>query len=465
MESELPIVVGIIGAATILAAALLGYLSERSALGASMLAGFAAVAGGLCTLATVLSGWVGLLVAILLVTLLAYQRGKKMGKERGAGFAVGLWLGYCGSCAFGYWAAGWLGLLTITLPAWLTFWGALFGISRCLLPLKDSSQWTKAFRSLVTFSLGTNYPYHVLEERELAERVAGNPFSMFFAGPGIVLTGPAHAPVIWTGLQFKRVGEPGLNFTERFEAVYQTVDLRTQLRAFPVEAITKDGIRVRILSFFPFRLHAKGQEPRLGTSFPLDEESIFRAVREQPVEEGQKLSWDDLVSITATRILRKIISEYRFDELCEPFDPTKDPRLEIRAKLVDEVRAKVQPHGIEIIGGGIGNILPSEPSLVEQRVNAWRAEWERKISVIIGEAQANAIWEIERAHVEAQTDLIAAIRQVVEQRPGINPDVLANMAALRFIEALEEMACSPNVRKAVPDDTSMTLDYVRRMLK
>jgi hypothetical protein len=38
------------------------------------------------------------------------------------------------------------------------------------------------------------------------------------------------------------------------------------------------------------------------------------------------------------------------------------------------------------------------------------------------------------------------------------------MAALRFIEALEEMACRPEVQDAAADKTSDTIQYLRRAL-
>jgi regulator of protease activity HflC (stomatin/prohibitin superfamily) len=465
MEAEPRIVVAIIAAITSVTAALLGYISERSSFGVLMLGVFSAVAGVLCLAGVWLGGWIGLLIAVLLVTLLAYRIGKTFGKKRGSIFVPALWLGFCLSCMAGYLAAGWPGLVLITLPSLLVFWGCLFAISQNLLPTSGSGQRMKAFRSLLSYSLGTNYPYHVLEGRKLVERVKGNPYGQFFGGPGIVLTGPAHAPVIWDGLKFKRIGNPGLSFTGRFETVYQCIDLRPQLRSFYIEAITKDGIRIRVLTFLPFKLHASGKEPALDEPFPSHKESIYRAIRQQPVENGEKREWDEVVPIVATRILRKIIGEYRFDELCEPLDPNKDPRMEIRARLVDQVRQELKPCGIEIIGGGISNLLPVDHSVVEERTRAWQADWKRKILITEGKGRANAIWEIERAHVQAQADLLAAIRQVVQHRPGINPDVLSNMAALRFVEALEEMACSPQVRQALPDETPETLQYLRQAFK
>jgi regulator of protease activity HflC (stomatin/prohibitin superfamily) len=464
VESELATIVGVIALATTVIAALLGYISERAPRGVAMLGAYAAVAGGMCFAGALFGKWIGLLAAILLVTLLANRIGRRFGRERGAVFVPALWLGYCASCAIGAWAGDWLGLLVITLPSLIVFWGGLFAVSHFLLPLTDSSQWGTAFRSLATFALGTNYPYFVLEERELAPRVPGYPDGQFFAGPGIVLTDPAHAPIIWSGLDFKRIGNPGLTFTGRFETIFQTVDVRPQLRSFHVEAITKDGIRIRVLTFIPFKLNAKGQEPALGKSFPLDEGSIYTAIQRQPVEQEKRRSWDELVPIVATRLLRKIIGQYRFDELCEPFDPVKDPRVAIREELLKQVRSEFRDSGIEIIGGGISNLVPVDSSVLDACTEAWRAEWQRKILNTLGEGEANAIWELERVHVQAWADLIAAARHIVEHRPGIDPQVLTNMAALRFLEALEEMACSPGIREAAPNDTAETIEYLRRSM-
>jgi regulator of protease activity HflC (stomatin/prohibitin superfamily) len=480
VEPNLVDAVRIIAIAAPIVALLLGYLSEKSFFPAIVVGGATAVACLLCILGAELGAklggehwaWAGLLVAILLVTFLAQRLGKGLGKERGAIFVPGLWLGFCGSCAFGYWVAGGLGLLTITAPSILIFWAGMAAISRHLLPLRERGQWVKAFRSLFSFSLGTNYPYQVLEDRELATRVPGNPYGQFFAGPGIVLTGPAHAPIIWEGLQFKRIGEPGLNFTARYETLYQTVDLRPQLRSFYVEAITKDGIRIRVLTFIPFKLHAKGQEPQLKSSFPLDKDSVYRAMWAQPVEKGNKIPWDELPRVMAERLLRKIIGTYQYDELCVPRDPDDDqpipkkpdPRIAIRKDLLEQLQKELEPYGIEVIGGGISNLMPMDSSVIDKRIEAWRAEWERKIKVILGKGKAAATLIVELAYARAQAELIQMLSNAVRERPGIDSDLMTKVAALRFIEALEEMASTPQVQHSLPDGAVETISYVRQAL-
>ena len=465
MGSDLESAISILAIVTPCVALVVGYLSERELLATGMLFVATAIACLLCLIGVVLGSWIGLVLAILMDTYLAYRAGKMFGRERGSVFVPGLWLGFCASCAIGYWAGGTLGFLTITLPSLVILWGGLFLIAPHLLPLRDHDERIKAFRSLVTFNLGTNFPYYTLEDREIKECVKGNPYGRVFAGPGIVLTDPAHAPIIWEGLRFKDVGQPGLTFTKRFETIYQTADLRPQLRSFPVDAITKDGIRIKVLTFIPFRLNWDGQEPRLQGSFPFDKKHVLKTMWAQPVESGQKRSWDEIVIITASRILRQIIGQYRCDEMCECSDPGKEPRVAIREELKTRLKKELQDYEIELLGGGISNLEPEQASIVDQRIKAWQAEWESKIQAMAGEAKANAIWEVERAHAQAQAALIAAIHNVVQERPGLDPELLTKVAAMRFIEAIEDMACTPQVQEALPQGAAETMDYMRKVLR
>jgi hypothetical protein len=470
MEPSLQQVVGLIAAVTSTAAFLLGFLfeigqkAERQALGTIALGLLTSIACGLCFLGVVLAGTWGLLFAIALVTLLARFVGKSLGKKRKPVMFPALWLGFCASCALGYRWGGAIGLLTITLPCQFLFWGALFWISRSLLPLDNNRRWGTAFRCLITFGLGTNYPYHVLDNHELLERVPGNPYGQFFAGPGIVLTGAAQAPIIWEGPTFKKVAKPGLTFTERFETVYQPVDLRPQLRTSEIDAVTRDGIRVEVKVHVVARLDPKGHEPKLGESFPVDAESVYGAVWRRPVEDGQIRPWEELVSIGAEQLVRRLISQRRIDELCEVRSPARDPRSRVRQQLLSELRAMLAAHGIEICEAWFESLRPEDKGVIEQRLEAWKAEWERDILVADGKAQAAELMEMERARIEAQTDLIDGIRQAVERKPGADPDALAHLAALRFIDALEDMSYKPGVREAAPEGMAETIDHLRNSM-
>lgn len=464
MEPNLVTTVGVIAAFTTAAAFALGLLLERSALGMMAVGLLTATACGLCFLGVYLGESVGLAVAIALVSLLSVGFGAALGKGRGAIFFPVLWLAFCASCGIGVWARGISGLLTITLPSLLIFWAATFVVSRYLLPLGHSALWGRSFRCLLGYCLGTNRPFHVSDGLDLELRVPGNPFGLFFAGPGLAITGPAQAPVIWTGLRFVRIAEPGLTFTERLETIYQTLDLRPQLRSFNVEGITRDGIRVRVRVHIAIKLAAEHEKPKIGTGFPFDRDSVYEAIWRQPVEDGKRRPWDEWVKIAATRQLRRILGRYRIDQLTETLNLAEKPRKTVQSDLLRRLRNQMGDCGIEIIDTWFENVKPVDRSVITERTEAWKAEWGRRILITEGKAQATALVEIEEARIRAQADLISAIGRVVEHEDSVDPEALANLAALKFIEALDEAVGNPRVREAVPQSTFETLDRVRRLV-
>lgn len=470
----------------ILGAALLGLFLQRGC-GLILLAGAAALAAGLCILGTRLAGWPGLLVAIGVVAWLGARVGHKLGQRKGARLISGLWLGLCLSGAVGYWIAGSTGALLIAPAISLLFWGALYLFSGFLLPLRDSSQRDEAFHSLLTFSLGTNYPYYVMNDRELEKRVDGSPYKSFFCGPGIVITDCDHLAVITDGSNIKVPDEPGLTFTGRFEVIQRVMDLRPQLKAFPVEARTLDGIPLRVLTFCPFHIHWGGQKPTPGKPFPFQKRAIFQAVTAEPVEQGQKRGWEDLVVIHGTRIMQDIISRYKFDDLClalgpcingpaddlvllyqsdeepAPADPRHDPRLQIRSELVTRLRKAMKPFGIEVLGGGISNLLPTDNELIQQRIANWRTKWQNRIMAMQAEGDAQRAHLIGQAQARVEQELLIAISKMLADTLAEGEDMSDELLAAAVVASLEGMANKPGIK--LEQDTRAKLTYLRSIGK
>ena len=479
--------------ATIALATLLGFLGTKG-LGAFMLGLGSSIASLLCLVSFMLSGWAGLLAGVLLTALVGYFVGRMFGKRRGSFFVAFLWLSFCAACTIGYWAAGWMGWLTITLPSVALFWYSLWRFSGRLLPIERQSWWLlrdlerqlfaprpfdddiqrerhhryRAFRSLLTFTAGTNYPYYVAEDGKLEKRVDGNPFGMLFAGPGIVITEPHQAAVITNGMEVKDITAPGLAFTGLFDRVDQIVDLRTQLKAFDVEALTQDGIRIRVLTFVFFKIRA----PQLPLGrFWADRESvdaILAAVRSQPVEEAKRRDWDDLVPMVAERILQDIISHHRFDELCARDQPLGEEvereaiKREFTAQLTDAMAQRCE--GIQILGAGIANLEPVESGVMQQCIENWRTEWTRKMMARVGEGATEAMRRISQARAQGQAEVIRILSREAEHMDGVDRDILADVLVLRLLEALESMARRPSVQQLLPPEATETMKYLRRAI-
>jgi hypothetical protein len=388
-----------------------------------------------------------------------------------------LWLGFCFAGWIGHLAGKWVGLLTITLPAVVIFWGALYYFAHFILPLDKDQQVSTAFRCLLTFSAGTNYPYYAMEGRRKVERVPGNQFSDLFAGPGIFLTGPDYAVAVSNGLKFVGVRGPGVVFTKKFETIQKPMELRPQQRPYTVEATTKDGIQVEFTTFGPFQLDAGKQRPELGKPFPLRSKSIFKAFYARPVdvkrseangevvEEREQRRWDELYEIIGTHVMQDIIAKYKFDELCEPFDPEKDPRTEIAAEYRSRMREELSKHGIKIPGGGISNLLPADTDAIfERRVANWQAEWQRKLLEQIGAAEAEAERLIGQTRAQVQAEMIQNISEAIEEVTTDDREVIINTVALRFIESLNQMVEKSEVEERLSPEVARTMGDLPRVI-
>lgn len=367
----------------------LGYFFVKE-MGAVMLTGVLTIATAFCVIMTAAPFYIfgmsnttwALVIAVALVgTAGIWLFTNALVQGKGAVLFTLLWFELLLACWIGYQVAGRIGLLLITLPAQAIFWGALYYLSILSLPIPDhekiptllnllpfdeeveSPVWgslfssakddarTATFRSVLTSSMGTNYPYYVIEDwktRETMDKekpdpnVNGNPFRQFFAGPGIILCNCDHLAVTSDGIKF-RVCPPGLSFTGQFEQLYTDVDLRPQLRVTTITAETKDGITAKIFTFMPNRVWADGRKVQLGSSYPFNEDAVINAVYNHSVmehkfdrdenqlatEEVTRRPWHELVLTMGPPLLKDVVANYTCNELhMETQDPDK-PKYEL----------------------------------------------------------------------------------------------------------------------------------------
>ena len=462
---------------TVALAAAFGYWMNEK-MGAAFMFGLSGAASAICIVGARLGGKVGLMMAIVVVAVLAYGLGDRFSRQRGAWTVSLAWVGWCAVCVLGYQAAHLAGFVLIALPAVALFWIGAYWLAPKLLPLRDKaprSDWLKSLRALLTYTLGTNYPYYTVENRKATPQVKGNPFQHLFAGPGIIITSCDHTALVTNNFTITQILDPGLTFTGRYENINEVIDLRAQLRAFTVEAITKDGIRIKVLTFVPFRIYA-GDWPRSGTGYPFRKSAAFQAVQARlieplrkqkdgtTVEDRQTHAWDETVDIVATQIVRRIVSEYTFDDLCAPYQPQREPRKEIIQRLRQDLKNELGAVGIEPLGGGISNLLPADNQLLQHRIGNWQAEWERRITAEIGKGEADYIHIVESARAQAQADMIRTISEGFE-RAGPSEQITSEVIALRFVEALEKMIQSPEVQQALPPASAETVEAMKRSIE
>jgi len=381
-----------------------------------------------------------------------------------AGLGSLIWLVFWGilTFAFNQQAAG-----VLLLVCALGTTGALLGVSSYLagflLPEERGKKRRKTvIQCLRDQVLGWNLPYYLIvdearEEDKIVKR-GGDPFVLLASGPGIVVTDCDHAVAISDGTKFKGVKGPGMIFTKFGDRPLRTFDLRPQLRATPVQSLTRDGIQVKVTAFTPFRIDAGDQRPQLGEPFPYRRSAAFKVLHAQEMEhpsgakDTQQRSWDELPSIVGKRVLQDLISEYRFDELYGPYD-TVDGEVS-RARIARQFRTRLAeeliPFGIQLRGGGISNLEPVNEDILRQRVRSWQANWTRRVLIKQAKSQAEWLRRIERARAEAQADLILAMGERLTEMEEPHAHISAHALALHFLHILEERALQPGMQRFVP---------------
>ncbi|MFN3762603.1 MAG: hypothetical protein ACK4WK_05295, partial [Anaerolineae bacterium] len=320
------------------------------------------------------------------------------------------------------------------------------------------NHWTAA-KILLGYALKMHYPFWVVtreprEEDKIEERGKGDALALFAIGNGLIISDCDHAVAVSTGIRFKGAQGPGLSFTGFADRPMRTLDLRPQLRAFTVRGLTRDGIQVKVLAFTPFQIDRGEQTPRLGEPFPYRKSAAFRAVHAQMMAAGNpdhpQYAWDELPQLYGTRILQDILAQYNFDDLYR-YDPGEEPpRVRIAREFRERLRKELEPCGIQLIGGGISNLLPVREEVLKERVRNWRADWVRRILLRQAEGQRERLWRIEQARAEAQAHLILALGEQLAELDRPDTPVTPQKIVDQFLKVLEEMTQQPMMRRYLP---------------
>jgi regulator of protease activity HflC (stomatin/prohibitin superfamily) len=445
-----------------------------------------------------------------------------------------VWLFYWGIASIG-WRYSWLGLIFVATPTLLITGAWLFLATGALFPLvppelyrgsrvprrmgavltldeqvqdfvdmlrysqnrEARQEWFAqrrlALRCLVTYALGTNYPYYVVIDEKLryrtegerawltgkeriVKRVEGDVFGDFLCGPGVVITGCDHAVVLSAGTAFKGAKGPGVVFTWYGDNPTQALDLRVQLRAFPVKAWTKDGIAVTVSTFVPFQIDTGQEQPELGKGFPYRSAAGFKAVQAQMIEhtgpsqmpeDVQELAWYDLPQLIGERAVRDAIARYEFDDLYAPFQLYDDESFQTHARveIVDDLRKRLDDElpkvGLKRIGGGIGDIKPVDDAVAEQRIQAWKVDWMREVMVRRAEGQNTRLRLVEQARAQAQADIIMQIGSRITQMRRSGEATSLGVVLRYFIEVLEQLLGRSDLRELLPGDMDSILRGLR----
>ena len=277
---------------------------------------------------------------------------------------------------------------------------------------------------------------------------------------------PSHRVItLLKGNDFSRAAGPGFVTLFRGEKIDKIIDLRDQKREQDLAGTTRDGIPVTTKISVTFRVQQQPISHAFDSLiYPFDKESIFPISSYTSIDEnGHIRLWSDQLIMLAAGELSNELSTYNVDDLQHTFGE-HSIKSEIQQRIQRKLSRTAAEHGLELLRIDIEH-FDFPPSVTEQRIKTWQADWQRKIDVKHAAGDAEAERRIKQARARAQIEIIERIMQSIDTMQQSDDTNLTEIITLRMIEALEEATTSDSVQALIPQQvmTNLVLDASNQM--
>jgi hypothetical protein len=284
--------------------------------------------------------------------------------------------------------------------------------------------------------------------------------------------------------RIKRILGAGIHSAERFEKVWEIIDLRPQHWVYPVFALTKEGLPIRCEADLSLQIDDQpgewGWPVHTDGLHPYSEEAVFKAATSEWIREPDhpehKRTWVGRVVIGfAEGLLRDILAEYWLDWLLAPPQPDQQhPREQIRQRLEEGLRTRVGRVGAKLIRVDIGpiEVRAREDETTEklqkiipkQRVEAWYADWEARTLESQAEMEA-ALLRTDMARVQAQAEVIVSIMEALQATIAAQGMAEPYMLAVRLVESLRWMSYNVYQHDFMPPEAVQRLRRLQELIE
>jgi hypothetical protein len=272
---------------------------------------------------------------------------------------------------------------------------------------------------------------------------------------------PSHQVLALTrGPKYVRAVGPGYVRLDRGESVTQVVDLRKQVRSMPVKTMTRDGIPIETGVNVVFQVTMQEATRVTTLPYPYDPGAIFGVnyISNYRSENGI-LSWGDRIVRAAAGILVDELAQYSLDELYWPAKASFPPTKRIVSRMTQKLKAEFESKGVTILSAGPARLeVPGE--VVDQLVNNWQTEWQRRINEIEAATENAAMQRLKLAQAQAEIEIIATITESIQAMQSVTDGQLTDIVTIRMLEAMREAAEDEQVKAMVP---SQALDTMRQL--
>jgi len=233
--------------------------------------------------------------------------------------------------------------------------------------------------------------------------------------------------------------------------------------------------------------------PTLPYTPVFNKERVFGAVFAQARSSQDVLTWSDLPTRVAADMYRQILSQTNYDDLYDIKGTGNFPLPQHKRKLalamrnngilsyrlvflkshrqisrnviyhesqiiVSEVRPLTAPkmlrdRGIKVLLSSFSDPRPVSDAVYKQRLDSWRATWDRDLEITRATRELEAMHIRSRAHAQAQKDLTYSLARIFDEQDHSDEAI-----ALRILQALEKAAADPKTRTLLPNNT---VDLIR----
>jgi hypothetical protein len=332
------------------------------------------------------------------------------------------------------------------------------------------------------------YPFIVVDKDKL-----DNKFSWAYSlgGPAKLIVYDGFAVYLERG-DIPRVVGSGIAFLERYETIKDIIDLRPQIKEIATDAWTKDGIKltihIRLECQIQFANDTELPQESEKRNYPFYDKAIQAAVETAAVrldKDGQPEKYDWVAGVcgnteghirmhvygnTINHLLRgetgnptkpEATAQQQFPEDNKEKTPTQLLSTDLRDLILGRVNKDIERLGARLINL---QIVKVDKSLVvdQQWAENWSAEWKSLNTIMTGEAEAYKIRTLEKAHADAQKDMILAIAGSLE---NMDEQEMREPLLLSLSSMLENSLVDPYVRAALPRETMETLEKLQNYLQ
>lgn len=365
-----------------------------------------------------------------------------------------------------FWLSLGLNMLPMIGAMGLTLWFA----GRFLVVVYQLDSWQEGMAFLVRSRCGLRgfRPWTRVEKGAVCK--GGAAVLDKAGGPGHLVVYQDSAVVLEQGGRLTEIVGRGIHELDRFEKIYDVIDLRPKRAVRTVKAMTREGIPVRWDVELQYQIDNGHEVASDDAPYPMSREAVLRAATSRWVSNSRSqpdLRWEDRLTFVATdRHLRLMLASRRLDQLIGLTVDQKAVREAIQAELETRVREAAPQAGAKILGVRLDS-LSVEDAVTQQWIKAWKANWQNWSAKRLAHAEAASIHQYEVAKAEAQMQMTSQITEALQQHlasRAIPAQALPQMILMRLFSVLDRADFAPASRVFFPTQTMNALAGIRRAL-